>query len=257
MTDQHEPDTKREVEMVQFAGLLRELEGRHDRHGWRKSLITLYVIFDRHRHRKTTDILTHVMRTIGPAIVVGCYGAQPLVVDKLLEDADMAPWEALSKFAHNVAFADADQLHNSGDEGDTELAGGLRMIRDLLRIPSIVGFAACYEGHGLEEISPALVEAVSGPEDIHALPGAREGRMLVAVDAGDQVHTVQRIRGHDQVVHLFTSLHGSVTNSLRSLMDVTMDRLPATQEEADARYQPFDARVGGAAFQGRQHQPGG
>jgi len=258
MTDQHEPDIDiREIHVENLAGLMCRLENRHHKRGWRTSLMTAYVIFDRHRHRREVDILTRALGSIGPAIIVGRYGAQPMVADRLLAGVAVEPWKAFKRFAHHVAFIDPALLLAADDVEDAEdLAEQLDATRQLLQLPGIVGYAACYEGYGLEEISPALVDQALR-DDLETVPGAREGRLLIAVDAGDHVHRVQRVRGHDQVVEMFVPLRGDTTTSLRKLMDLSMDRLPATQEEADARYERIGGRPVSNMFQARQGKPTG
>jgi len=244
-----------EIEIETLATLMRWLEEHHHKLGWRKRLMTVYAIFDSHR-REEADIITKVMGSLGPAVMVGRYGAQPMIVDRMLTDTAIAPWKALSAFAQNIAFADPGLIAADAEVEDPErLATMLGYMRELLQLPGYVAFAACYEGHGLEEISPALAGKVM-EDDIETLPGAREGRMLIVVDAGDHVHKVHRVRGHRHVVEMFVPLRGDTTNSLRKIMDLAMNRLPATQQEADARYNRFQ-RSGGNVFQASQRQPTG
>ncbi len=260
MTDQHATDDGDlcEIEVEDLAGLMCRLEERHHQLGWRKSALTVYVVVDRHRHRPEFDIITRAMRSLGPAIVVGRYGAQPMIIDRTLARADMPPWEALWTFAHNVAFTDAGQLAESDMENREYLIEALGMMRHVLQLPGIIAFAAVQEGYGLDEASPALIEEARNA-DIETLPGAREGRLLILVDAGDQVHKVQRVRGHDHAMEMFAPIRGDTTNSLRKLMDFAMDRLPTTQQEADDRYKSIGKTATGltGVFQYRLHQSAG
>jgi hypothetical protein len=239
-----------------LADLMRRIEERHHQRGWRKTLMTAYVVFDHYRCRRTADILTRTMGKLGPATVVGNYGAQPMITDKALLDQGVDPRKALITLAHNVAFLDIEALLTCEDmENAAGKASNIRMLRELLQMPGIVGFAAVLEGYGIDLVSPELVEQARGG-DVETMPGSREARLMVLVDAGDQMHRVRRIRGYDHTVELFVSMCGEPSNSLRKMMDLNMVRLPTTQEEADARYQKSSPHAE-ATFQSRKAHPAG
>lgn len=234
--------TRPDVDMAALAHLMAVVESTHHRRGWRSSLMTVYTIVDT-LDLYAAEIVSSAMGSIGEPIRARRYLAQPMMNDKMFAEAaakvDQPAWRSLDKFAHSMAFVDTDILAADETVDDAEdLAEKTTMARQLLQLPGVVGFAACYEGYGLGALHPNQLEQIRATDDhLDSQPGAREGRMLILVDADDQVHTARRVRGSRPALEICAPMRGDVTNSLRKLMDLATERLPVTQEEHDARYQ--------------------
>jgi hypothetical protein len=215
--------------------LLRRLEADAERDGWHESAVmSVFVIYD-HHDVVTDDLLRRVMARMGAPVRTARYTAQPMLPRRVFAQAvlpqDTGPHVGLRRFVMNLAYADS-------EHGD-EVEGGVEAMRDLLRVPGLVAFAACYEAWGQRNLAPqALRGAISGGGHLRDLPDSQEVRLVMAVDAQDRVHRVLRVRGEPAELLLSDDgrVRGDVSTSLRILMDTAYDRLPGTPEAFGQRY---------------------
>lgn len=225
------------LDLDQLRPLLVRLEADAHRRGWvsHGSGLTVYCLYDG-ADVVTSAFLDQTMGGLGGAVRVGGrYCARTMLPASMFDRAAAGepgkPYEFLRRFALNVAFADDDDV----PLGSAVPPGGLEYMRMLLRQPGIFGFAATYEAYAM--LSAAPMDNIGPDTRIGDEPGAREVRMLLAVDALDRVHEVRRFRGDKPEVIMDAPMRGDISTSLRILVDTVFHRLPpATPEGFAERY---------------------
>lgn len=224
------------LDLDELRRLLLRVEADTHRAGWTSdgSGMTLYILYDG-ADVVTADHLQRTMGGMGTAIRVGGrYCARVMMANRIFARAHTQTGDPdyvhLRNYAVNVAFASDEDR-----PADSDLpAGALDVMRALLSLPGIFGFAACYQGWGMFDIDR---ESVSSSTRLKDQPGARECRIVFAVDAHDRAHRVRRIRGGKPVAETNAPLRGDITTSLRILVDTVYHRLPpATPEGFEGRY---------------------
>lgn len=226
---------------VDAAGrLLARVEAQHERAGWNGALV-VYAVYEP-ADVVSAGLIERLLKFSGTPVQAGRYAAQPMLGTKIFTGALQAgcqPWEALRNFAHGMAFTDTDLLQAAVDDGGADLPDpeALGMFRQFLHLPGIVGFAACYETSALKDLPAAAFRKVlASDRHFSEYRGAQQARLALMVDVHDRVHRVERIRGRIAELELDVPMRGDFTTSLRLLMDLAQDRLPADQAGYDQRY---------------------
>lgn len=217
------------------ARLLRRIEAHHDEQGWHPHAnMHAYVVYD-HHDVVTAATIEQVMRSQGEPVRTSRYSAQPMLSSQFFAAFDhVSPPTALFRTAFTAAYADTGKHLLPDHDPDNRFAGLLGQFRELLRMPGILGFAACSEMHLLFEDNARFAHQVGiGFGD---LPDAVELRMAVMVDVQNQVNTVVRKRGEQAEINPASSVDGIIVNALRLYMDTAAARLPQDQAGYDARY---------------------
>lgn len=217
--------------------LLRRIESIHDLAGWHRTAhASLYLIYDPGDVEMAPHI-RRIMKGSGDPVLVGGYGAQPMLAPRHMaraaEKGVSAP-EAIRSFAMNIAFADLDALRENPDPDHEDYS--LLLLHEMLKEPAILGFAACSESYGMVTPPGTKIDRHANSLDKH--PGARPNRFVIMVDIEDRMHMVTRQQG-GYPAKMFMSMRdpgGYIVDSLRMLSDLAGGRLPTNQAEFDARY---------------------
>ncbi len=244
------------IDLDNLRRLLQRIEADAHRAGWVADGpgLQVYVLYDG-ADVVTNAQLAHTLSGMGPAIrVEGRYCARVLLPTRIFDRARAGedgatggrnPYEYLRNFVMNVAFVDDAHVPAGSSIPD----GGMALMRGLLGMTGIFGFAASYEAWGVVGYKPD--GPVTATTRIADEPGARETRIVLAVDALDRVHRVQRFRGGKPDAVMEVPMRGDISTSLRIMVDTAYQRLPAANPEAfKARY-PSLNEVHGHAGPGR------
>jgi hypothetical protein len=225
-----------EIDEDRLGRLLRKIEARADAGGWDGPLSTLhvYLVYD-NTLVATDQTFRHMLAdnpSIGPGLRLGGYTAQLMLPAAWIAGAPGPEYEALRRIALNLAYAPA---------GVRQGGMSLDDFRGTLRQSGVVALAACYEAWVRPQPGGLAQMRAEHGSNFADLPGSIEGRMVLAVDALDQTHTLRRLRGQPAQLEQGGVQRGDVSTSLRIMMDMIYSRSPRPSAFAEHYPSMLDA----------------
>lgn len=222
------------MQLEEVGKLLRRIEAYNHADGWHDDAhMTVYAIYD-HHDVVTATVIQRATSNMGKPIRNSRYSAAPMIPPRMFDFAfhriGLQPSAALERFAFNAAYIDENTSFSAGEEWVGE---STMILRRMLRMPGILGFAISSEAYGNKNVSS---EQLRPYVHIGETEGAKELRTVLMVDMQDRVHAVVRHRGEPAELTLDSKSWGGPANCLRMMVDTALDRVPRTEEEFNERY---------------------